>query len=58
MMEPAKILAIMDLVLGVSVLLDGVVCIIWTFDTVFQLALLIIGGYMIFFGGYMLQFFV
>mmetsp|Transcript_82015 Transcript_82015/g.167096 ORF Transcript_82015/g.167096 Transcript_82015/m.167096 type:complete len:156 (+) Transcript_82015:111-578(+) len=50
MPEAEKVLAIADLVLGCCVVLEGIVAIIWTFDTVFQLAIFVIGCYQIFFG--------
>lgn len=52
MPEAEKVLAIADLVLGCCVVLEGIVAIIWTFDTVFQLAIFVIGCYQIFFGAW------
>lgn len=52
MVDVKKLLAIADLIIGICVALEGVVAIIWMFDTVFLLAIFVIGCYQIFFGAY------
>ena len=52
MVDVKKLLAIADLIIGCCVALEGVVGIIWMFDTTFLLAIFVIGCYQIFFGAW------